>query len=270
MEALFYVVDTISWRTYIAFKCYRQSGSVSDERGLRILRLAYLFYWDGVGQYPFSRMREVPMFSCGWLAQWKSSTFDGGNRIAVLQTSQSRQVFRVASIFLFFLVLIAFVGPATSPAHADEEDIPVIGDGEAYSFVVLRATAYCPEPPAHLPAVDFRLELSEFESPPDPIIQEIFESKDVRFDLTVFRGGFKRGDFDSHQLPPFGNRSVPWDQPDTKTLGPSSTVGDLQPGVVHFARALILIKEGWVPTETIKFTTPICPVDGLDREGETP
>ena len=50
----------------------------------------------------------------------------------------------------------------------------------------------------------------------------------------------------------------------------STSADDLQPGVVYFARALVLVGEGWIPTQTTRFMTPVCAVDGLEREEVAP
>jgi hypothetical protein len=167
-------------------------------------------------------------------------------------------------------LVIAVAGLAGVPAGAEDPEMPILDNDEALVSVVLHAAAFCPDPPAHLPAVGFRLEPAEFESPIDPQTLEILASKEIRLDLTVFRGGFKRGDFESYELEPFGEGAPPTSSSDPEDFATVVTVGNLRPGVVHFARALVLVGEGWVPTEVTRFTTPICAVDGLDEEEVAP
>jgi len=168
------------------------------------------------------------------------------------------------------IVLALAPGIIGGMADAEENEAPILGDGEALTMAVLRASAFCPEPPAHLPAVDFRLELSVLENPIDPMTMEILSSTKVLLELTKFRGGFKDGKSESFVLEPFGDGASPQSPSETEGLATSTTVGDLAPGVVHYARALFLVGDEWAPTEIIRFTSPICAVDGLDEEGVAP
>ncbi len=165
-------------------------------------------------------------------------------------------------------VLVASLSFAT--AGASEGDLPILGNGEGFHGLVLRASAYCPDPPAHLPAVVLRLELGEFESEPDPVTLEILASKDIRVELTVVRGGFESGHAEAFEVGPLQRPASSNGKPEVEAISTSMIAEGLQPAVVHFARALVLVGEGWVPTETTRFTTPICAVDGLDREEVAP
>ena len=153
--------------------------------------------------------------------------------------------------------------------------VPVVaGDGnepgESINSVVVRAETFCPDPPAHLPATGFRLELSEFESPLDPMTAEILASKEIRVELTVRRDGFDGRGVESIALEPFRVEPATGLQREALASTPVMAVHDLQPAVVYFARALVLIGEDWVPTDTIRFMTPVCAVDGLEGEEVAP
>lgn len=168
------------------------------------------------------------------------------------------------------MIMVLVVGLAVAPTRADETGEPGLGDGEMLSTLVLVADTSCPDPPAHLPAVDFRLELSDFESPVDPMTLEILASKEIRVELTTFRDGFEKGRSESYPLSTPGDREPADGSSDDPTVGRSLAIHDLSPGVVHYARALALVGDTWAPTRTIRFTTPICAVDGLDEEEVAP
>jgi len=168
-------------------------------------------------------------------------------------------------------VVLAFAaGIFGGMAGAEENEAPILGDEEALTMVVLGASAFCPEPPAHLPVVDFRLELRDLQGRVDPMLLEILASEELLLELTMFRGGFEQGKSESFVLEPFGGGAAISSLSGTEGLATSMTVGDLAPGVVHYARVLFLVGGEWAPTETIRFTSPICAVDGLDREGVAP
>ena len=169
------------------------------------------------------------------------------------------------------MVVLAFaIIFAGSPVSADENEMPILAEAKGMELLFLRASPFCPEPPAHLPSNDFRLELLDSDAPIDPITLEILASKDIRVEVTFLRGGLERGDSESYELKPLRKASPSNDRSDGEAIATSMTVGNLQPGVVYFARALVLVGEGWIPTKTTKFMTPICAVDGLDREEVKP
>ena len=202
--------------------------------------------------------------------QEEASVQGGDGPTGACEASPSTPSSSLARLLLFSVVLAVVVCAVVWPAHADENALPVLGNEKTYSALVLVAAAHCPDPPAHLPSVEFRVEISDFESSNDPILPEILESKDVRVELTVFRGGLKRGDSQSYPLELLQDGPVAPDMTGPENLTTPTMIPNLQPAVVHFARALVLVADGWVPTETIKFITPVCPVDGLDRQEVMP
>ena len=157
------------------------------------------------------------------------------------------------------------------PAVAgDGNEPPISGSGDPVTGVVFRAVPLCPDPPAHLPEAGFRLELSDLDGPWTPMTTAIFESKEIHVQLTVRRDGFGGRGVDSFALGPFRMEPVTGRQLEMSAATPVTAVGDLQPGVVYFARALVLVGDEWISTETTKFMTPICAVDGLEREEVAP
>lgn len=192
-------------------------------------------------------------------------------RQIVLRGAPRKQLTTAVTAFFLSVVVLAFaIIFAGSPVGADENELPILAEAKGIRDLVLRVSPFCPEPPAHLPAVDYRLEFRESESPTDPITLEILSSKEIRIELTVLRGGLERGESDSYELKPLRGGSPSPHQSGGEAISTSMTIGDLQPGVVHFARALVLVDDGWIPIGTTKFTAPICAVDGLDREEVKP
>jgi hypothetical protein len=168
------------------------------------------------------------------------------------------------------VVLIAAGVVIGTPAAADEDDLPILEGRESLGLVVVKASPHCPDPPEHLPVVDFRLELSAYEGELDPVTEEILASTELRIELTVLRNGFRGDGVQRFEFEP--RMTEPSNGPPTgsEIATPSMTVRGLQPGVVHYARALAMVGDGWMPTRTTTFMTPICAVDGLDREEVTP
>jgi hypothetical protein len=72
-----------------------------------------------------------------------------------------------------------------------------------------------------------------------------------RLDLTMFRDGFERGEFETiAQLS--GTQSAA-----------DSDKGDA--GVNYYWRVLTLNPAGWVPSDTARYQAPICPVDTISE-----
>ena len=173
------------------------------------------------------------------------------------------------SVKLLFLGVIVVLA-ATPQVGGAERELPVLEGRESIVSLVLRASPYCPDPPAALPATELRLELGEFEGPTDPMTAEILESKEIRIELTVFREGFEGEGVASIHVEPLQRVSDSAERRTTELAVTSTSADDLQPGVVYFARALVLVGEGWIPTQTTRFMTPVCAVDGLEREEVAP
>jgi hypothetical protein len=172
---------------------------------------------------------------------------------------------------LCFLVVVVLLGSALQ-VGAGDRDLPILDGGESIVSLVLRAAPYCPDPPDALPATEFTLELGEIEGTSDPMTLEIMESKEIRIEFTVLRNGFEgEGEgVESIDVGPLRRVPETVERGATGIAITSTSAGDLQPGVIYFARALVLVGDGWIPTETTRFMTPICAVDGLDREEVAP
>jgi len=172
---------------------------------------------------------------------------------------------------LLFLGVIAVLA-ATAQIDAAEGELPVLEGRESIVSLELRVSPYCPDPPAALPATELRLELGEFEGTPDPMTLEILESKEIRIELTVRRDGFEGegAGVASIQVEPLRRALDSAGRGTTEIAVTGTSVNDLQPSVIYFARALVLVGDGWVPTETTRFMTPVCAVDGLEREEVAP
>lgn len=203
-------------------------------------------------------------------AKENEPTKSGRGKIARCGASGSQPMIAVIASLLSMIVLAFAMFFAGSPVSADENEMPILAEAKGIELLFLRASPFCPEPPAYLPANDFRLEFLDSDAPLDPITLEILASKDIRIEVTFLRGGLERGDSESYELKPLREGSPSNLRSDGEAIATSMTVGDLQPGVVYFARALVLVGEGWIPTKTTKFMTPICAVDGLDREEVKP
>jgi hypothetical protein len=208
--------------------------------------------------------REVPMFDRNVsyrIRRVKSRTQERPSR-----WDASRP--RLAAIIVVVVLGICTVSAAPTVA-ADGTESPIPG-GDPVTLVVVRAATLCPDPPAHLPEAGFRLELSDLDGPWTPMTTAILESKEIRVQLTVRRDGFGGRDVDSFALGPFRMEPIAGRQQETSAATPVTAVGDLQPGVVYFARALVLVGDEWISTGTTKFMTPICAVDGLEGEEVSP
>ena len=68
-----------------------------------------------------------------------------------------------------------------------------------------------------------------------------------RVDVTIFRGGFERGEFETTGPLPPSQSSLVWDR--------------LSGQAIHFWRVLTLHADGWVPSETSSFEGPTCAAD---------
>jgi len=219
---------------------------------------------------PLARIRGVTMCDRYLSDKENEPTKSKQEKIARCRASSSQPMIAVIASFLSVIVLAFAIVFAGSPVRADENEIPILKEAKGVELLFLRASPFCPEPPAHLPANDFQLELLDSDAPIDPVTLELLASKDIRVEVTVLRGGLERGDSESYELRPLRGESPSNHRSEGDAIATSMTVGDLQPGVVYFARALILVENGWIPTRTIKFTTPICAVDGLDEEEVKP
>lgn len=170
---------------------------------------------------------------------------------------------------LLFLGVVAVLA-ATPQIDAAEGELPVLEGRESIVSLELRVSPYCPDPPAALPATELRLELGEFEGTADPMTLEILESKEIRIELTVRRDGFEGEGGASIHVEPLRRVPDSAGRGTTEIAVTGTSVDDLQPSVIYFARALVLVGDGWVPTETTRFMTPVCAVDGLEREEVAP
>jgi hypothetical protein len=65
-----------------------------------------------------------------------------------------------------------------------------------------------------------------------------------RVDVTIFRDGFERGDFESTEPLPPDQSSLVWEQ--------------LRGQAIHHWRVRTLHPDGWVPSETASFEGPTC------------
>lgn len=188
-------------------------------------------------------------------------------------TANARRRRRTASRsaeLLFLGIIVVFA--AAPQIDGAERELPVLEGRESIVSLVVRASPYCPDPPVALPATELRLEFSEFEGTPDPMTMEILESKEIRIELTVRRDGFEgEGEgVESIRVEPLQRVPGSGERGTTEIAATSTSADELQPGVIYFARALVLVGDGWIPTETTRFMTPVCAVDGLDREGVAP
>jgi hypothetical protein len=74
-----------------------------------------------------------------------------------------------------------------------------------------------------------------------------------KVEVTIFRDGFQRNEFESSEILPPGQTSLVWDR--------------LRGQAIHFARVLTKHKEEWVPSKLTSFEGPTCVMD-LSRELE--
>jgi hypothetical protein len=76
------------------------------------------------------------------------------------------------------------------------------------------------------------------------------EARAQRLDISMFRDGFQTERYETiARLPTAQNRLV-WDE--------------AQPGINYYWRVLVLTPQGWVPSETVRYEAPICPVDFVE------
>jgi hypothetical protein len=94
-------------------------------------------------------------------------------------------------------------------------------------------------------------------------VLDVLDATEFRVDTSIFRTGFEDGRFESHQSEhPKGARESAQHPPTSPAM---LVVTDLQPGVVYFVRVLAGTPDGWVPSEVVRFFTPICPVDSVEE-----
>lgn len=71
-----------------------------------------------------------------------------------------------------------------------------------------------------------------------------------RVDISMFRDGFRTGRFETLGRVPAAQGRLTWD----RSRG----------GVNYYWRVLALTSQGWVPSDTARYETPICPVDFVE------
>lgn len=170
---------------------------------------------------------------------------------------------------LALLVLNCVLVPGTSVGSDDETKI--LFDAAASSSLVVEVEQMCSEERLRSIEAEVRWGILSSDQTKDASLQAMASSTEVSIDLTEFPRGFERGDFKRIAVPAETILSQkrglqPGDDLKPPGLPYSYLLTDLAPGVMYNARLLIRTDQGWVPSGTVRFRTPICAVDMADRD----
>jgi hypothetical protein len=149
------------------------------------------------------------------------------------------------------------------PASADDDDLPVLLGTDAGAAIQVSAEPRCPEPPTRMPVVKVRWEIDATKSADAGATADLLQSTEFRVDVSKLPG-FEPGSFDRYSPVPTHRKEA--DEKSAATALQLSVVApNLRPGVYYAARVLAATPGGWIASETVRFLTPICPVDSADE-----
>jgi hypothetical protein len=145
-------------------------------------------------------------------------------------------------IAFFSLLSVGFLGWVAPGSPMDQQSTqakPVLPPGGSGAATYLQVNARCSQTNPGMRVAKFSWQVAA----------EPGEAQ--RLDLTMFRGGFERGQFET-----IARLSATQSAAD-------SDKGD--PGINYYWRVLTLTPAGWVPSDTARYEAPICPVDTIEE-----
>lgn len=160
-------------------------------------------------------------------------------------------------------ILFVALSLVAAPSSSTDPDLPIVTDLEASAAVSVESDPRCPEPPDRMPQVKVSWAIDTAGTPKSGRILDLLEATEYRVDLSMYRDGFETERFESHRPTPEVKRAG--GSPEMSSArNPSFVVSNLRPGVYYTARVLIATPGGWIASDSTRFLTPICPVDGID------
>ena len=165
----------------------------------------------------------------------------------------------------------AEIDPDRSESRIRKPDVdgglPILSESHLSSAVQVQIDPRCSESRFRKPDVTVSWKIDDGVATKGLAPKSFLEAEDVRVDIASAPGGLDIGRFKSVMVS--SNQALSANK-SYKVDTEATTVRflDLSPGVIYHVRVLVLTESGWVPSAPTRFHAPVCPVDGLENEGE--
>lgn len=165
------------------------------------------------------------------------------------------------------MVLILLIPGPASAENPEEPKIVILHNTDVSSALSVEVEPRCSELRFRSPEAKLRWSIDASAVPKSKALDDLMATTEFRLDVSKSPAGLVEGRFDSITVSSAVSRAdqstksgVP------RTAAYSAVVRDLAPGVYYHTRVLVRTPDGWVASSPIGFISPVCPVDGLDRD----
>lgn len=222
-----------------------------------------------VGRLPLARYKEVTMFTGSTWSSRRASPARSRPRRKFnhLDSARHRRSLRIGTLAVLAMALILSIPGPASAENPEEPEVVILHDTDVASALSVEVEPRCSELRFRSPEAKLRWSIDASAVPKSKALDDLMATTEFRIDVSKSPAGLVSGRFDSITVSSTVSRA---DQ-STKSSGPrtaaySAVVRDLAPGVYYHTRVLVRTPDGWVASSPIGFISPVCPVDGLDRD----
>lgn len=221
------------------------------------------------GRSPPRRYKEVNMFTESTVSGHRAAPFRSRPRrkFHSLDSARHRRLLRTGTSAVLAIALILSIPGLASAENTEEPEVVILHDTDVSSALSVEVEPRCSELRFRSPEAKLRWSIDASAVPKSKALDDLMATTEFRIDVSKSPAGLVSGRFDSITVSSTVSRA---DQ-SSKSSGPrtaaySAVVRDLAPGVYYHTRVLVRTPDGWVASSPIGFISPVCPVDGLDRD----